>query len=72
MVVCGIFFSPLEFLAAIVTRKYRTHFISIFRIKQLSPRDIKQLARVFMAEIKDECRQSDSNILPLNNGGKQS
>lgn len=41
-------------------------------MKKLSPRDIKQLAHIFMAEIRDECRQAGSNILPLDNKGEKS
>lgn len=32
-----------------------------------SPREIKQFAHVFMAEIREECWQADSNVLPLDN-----
>lgn len=40
-------------------------------MKKLSPREIKQLVHVFMAEIRDECRQADSNILPLDSKGEK-
>lgn len=60
---------PLEFLSQNSNRRHRTNLVSNFQIKTLNPREIKQVAHIFMAEGRDVCRQADSNILPLDNKG---